>query len=274
MFALPFPSAAMKFILLHRAYKRNEFCPKIYSFKILTEMTFKCHRNTKSKIIWSTDWTFVKLRCYSIPLSLSCEQIEKEPMHPIVYVAISSTKCWRRHSYAFAQSSHGHAAVAGQRVPLHSFRNDKSTCASFAIIDDWLFNLGFYYFIYRAFTITPWAATCATTRSWSCQSSRTHRSRRIWKIEWMRRCKSIRAQRLFWCDVTASMFGERLGKRQKLSKCNRLIQFKWFSIFFQSHSLLLTQNRTECYDYLFAIAIEMRKCGFEPNEAPVRTDRK
>lgn len=26
--------------------------------------------------------------------------------------------------------------------------------------------------------------------------------------------------------------------------------------------------RTECYDYLFSLAIEMRKCGFEPNENP------
>ncbi|KAG4068295.1 hypothetical protein HA402_007815 [Bradysia odoriphaga] len=26
--------------------------------------------------------------------------------------------------------------------------------------------------------------------------------------------------------------------------------------------------QTECYDYLFEVAIEMRKCGFEPNENP------
>lgn len=31
-------------------------------------------------------------------------------------------------------------------------------------------------------------------------------------------------------------------------------------------------SRTECYDYLFAIACEMRKCGFDPNEAPNAAD--
>lgn len=28
------------------------------------------------------------------------------------------------------------------------------------------------------------------------------------------------------------------------------------------------KTQTECYDYLFALAVEMRKCGLDPNENP------
>lgn len=69
---------------------------------------------------------------------------------------------------------------------------------------------------------------------------------------------------LFWCDAMEFMFGETIGKRPKLSMCltaeidacSKLLKTKSFDF------------RTECYDYLFSIAIEMRKCGFEPNENP------
>lgn len=31
-------------------------------------------------------------------------------------------------------------------------------------------------------------------------------------------------------------------------------------------------TRTECYDYLFGIAIEMKKCGLDPTETPANTE--
>lgn len=41
-----------------------------------------------------------------------------------------------------------------------------------------------------------------------------------------------------------------------------------FSKFFTSP----IQIRTECYDYLFGIAVEMKKCGLDPTETPANID--
>lgn len=50
-------------------------------------------------------------------------------MHSVVYVAVSSTKRWCSYSYAFTESSYGNIVMAGQRIPMHAFGNDKSLCA-------------------------------------------------------------------------------------------------------------------------------------------------
>jgi len=60
-----------------------------------------------------------------------------------------------------------------------------------------------------------------------------------------------------------STFGDRTGRRPK--PCGFLIYFYHGSIFIPNISFYTT-TRSECYDYLFSIAVEMKKAGIDPEK--------
>lgn len=263
---------AMIFILLHRVYKRNVFYLKTYSFKILMGMTFKCHRNTKSENSMQIDQmdsnktTFFTL---SLSLCISSWQTKKEPMHSVVHVTVSPTKCRRRHSYAFAERRYGHIAMAGQGVPMHASRDDQSSFAvlfSIELTDVTLFVLFLGNFPSH---LGPLLALrrridCAHHREYAVRK-RLGRSNEWDDAEVSRLNGYIGAPSWHLCVGRVLAKGENsvstIGSQNPFSNDDR--NCDGFSSF---------QIRTECYDYLFAVAIEMKKCGLDPNETPAKLD--
>lgn len=118
----------------------------------------------------------------------------------------------------------------------------------------------------RESTIKISNVICDSMRNLLCPSLKTLHSKRTWRRVSTMPSRVIQEQQLCSCGGLLRVFP--LFTYLDIN-FNHLFKNFRHGIYCWGESWQQAKTQCECYDYLFNIAVDMKKCGLSPNEVPV-----
>lgn len=187
-------------------------------------------------------------------------------MHSIIHVAISSTTSRSCYSYAFAERSDGNAPLAWKGIPMHISWNDQSIThwnlfEALPLLNRFVFlslTKGIYdhklerYLRYDEELVVPIIENTPFEKDLEERMNET--------MQEYPGSTAILVRR-----HGIYVWGETWQKAKTQSV--QLVLVSFFKIYLMPFFIVF---RCECYDYLFGIAVEMRRFGLEPNAPPTQ----